>query len=47
MREGSLGSLRYNGKKYRYFYAITADVDDPVSAGKVYKVTLEQLESPE
>ncbi len=29
---------RCNGKKYRYFYAITADVDDPESAGKIYKV---------
>ena len=29
---------KYNGKKYRYFYAITSDVDDPVSAGKIYKV---------
>ena len=26
------------GKKYRYFYAITSDVDDPISAGQVYKV---------
>ena len=29
---------KYNGKKYRFFYAITSDVDDPVSAGRIYKV---------
>ena len=29
---------RVNGKKYRYFYAITSDVDDPVSSGRIYKV---------
>ena len=27
-----------SGKKYRYFYAITADVDDVISAGQAYKV---------
>ena len=29
---------KFNGKKYRYFYAITSDVDDPVSAGQIYKI---------
>lgn len=29
---------QHNGKKYRYFYAITADVDDPVSAGQIHKI---------
>ena len=29
---------RYTGKKYRYFYGITSDVDDVLSAGQVYKV---------
>ena len=24
--------------KYRYFYAITSDVDDEISAGQIYKV---------
>ena len=28
----------YRSKHYRYFYAITSDVDDSDSAGKVYKV---------
>ena len=28
----------FSAKKYRYFYAITADVDDVLSAGQVYKV---------
>ena len=28
----------YGGKKYRYFYAITSDVDDEISAGQIYKV---------
>jgi len=28
----------FQGKKYRYFYAITSDIDDPISAGQVYKV---------
>lgn len=28
---------RYSGKKYRYFYAITSDVDDMLSAGQIYK----------
>ena len=27
-----------SGKPYRYFYAITADVDDVISAGQAYKV---------
>lgn len=27
-----------SGKKYRYFYAITSDVDDILSAGQAYKV---------
>jgi carotenoid isomerooxygenase len=29
---------KFSGKKYRYFYAITADVDDILSAGQIYKV---------
>ncbi len=29
---------RFSGKKYRYFYAITSDVDDVLSAGQIYKV---------
>ena len=29
---------RHNGKPYRFFYAITSDVDDEESAGKIYKV---------
>jgi len=28
----------YNGKVYRYFYGICADVDDPDCSGKIYKV---------
>ena len=28
----------YNGKAYRYFYGICADVDDPDCSGKIYKV---------
>ena len=35
---------RFNGKKYRYFYAITSDVDDSESAGKIYKVDVESGE---
>lgn len=34
----STNICRYNSKKYRYFYAITSDVDDVLSAGQVYKV---------
>ena len=30
----------FQGKKYRYFYAITSDIDDPISAGQVYKVRI-------
>ena len=29
---------KYNGKKYRYFYAVSSDVDDPVSSGQLRKV---------
>ena len=29
---------KFSGKKYRYFYAITSDVDDKDSAGQIYKV---------
>ena len=30
----------YNGKVYRYFYGICADVDDPDCSGKIYKVNV-------
>ena len=30
----------YNGKAYRYFYGMSSDIDDPESAGKIYKVCL-------
>ena len=36
-----------NGRRYRYFYAISADVDDPVSAGKILKVDTETGEVKE
>lgn len=29
----------FNGRPYRYFYAVCADVDDPECAGKIQKVT--------
>lgn len=34
----NLCSIRHNGKKYRYFYSITSDVNDPQSAGQIHKV---------
>ena len=30
----------YNGRPYKYFYGICADVDDPECSGKVHKVKL-------
>ena len=38
MRELQFPITRNRSKHYRYFYAITSDVDDSDSAGKVYKV---------
>ena len=29
---------KHGGRKYRYFYGITSDVDDEFNAGKIYKV---------